>query len=96
MLFVRSLKKRDLLKMLQLLSIFACLQSAGSVCVYVHVQFSIKINLLRKTLWLKKGDKREAGWTGCQKTRPESLSFFSVNISELYLQCTITANNVFS
>lgn len=59
MLFVQGLKKKNLLKMLQLLTVFVCLQCAGSVCVYVYVyvRFSIKTDLLRRMLWLKKKER---------------------------------------
>lgn len=56
-------------KMLPLLTISPCLQCACSVCVYMYVGFSIKINRLRKTLWLEE----KKIWGGGERDRmPEN------------------------
>lgn len=55
--------------MLPLLTVSPCLQCACSVCVYMYVGFSIKINQLRKTLWLE--EKKKGGRRGERDRMPE-------------------------
>lgn len=58
-------KKKNLKKMLQLLTTFACLQSAGSVCVYMV--FHQDKTCLEKCCGLKKKKKKEEKETDARK-----------------------------